>query len=148
MTSAETAAFVARGCCHVYYALDIGFSVDLKRCAGLIQEARAEDGFHHHARTPAYLNLLPPPVRISQAIEPIRGRTFLTEDTVTITVYDFGAVSLGYRVPFEGTLADVAALSSELYDNPRFAGDARARAESLLAAVGPAVRRAKVREAT
>ena len=37
-------------------------------------------------------------------------------------------------------------LSSELYDNPRFVADARARAESLLAAIGPAVRRAKVRE--
>ena len=51
-----------------------------------------------------------------------------------------------YRVPFEGTLAQLAALSSELYDNPQFAADARRRAEALLAAIGPAVRRAKVRE--
>ena len=64
MTSAETAGLVVRGCCHVYYALDIGFSVDLKRCAGLIQEAREGSGFQHHARTPPYLNLRPAPVHI------------------------------------------------------------------------------------
>ena len=39
-------------------------------------------------------------------------------------------------------------LSSELYDNTLFAADARSRAESLLAAVRPAVRRANVREET
>jgi hypothetical protein len=132
----------------VYYALDIGFSVDLKHCAGLIQEARAGGGFHHHARTPAYLNLRPAPVHIRQTREPIRGRTFLTEDTVTITIYDFGAVSVEYRVPFEGTLDHIAVLSSELYDNPQFADDARARAAALLAAIGPAVRRANVRAET
>ena len=70
----------------------------------------------------------------------------MTEDTVTIAIYDFGAVSVQYRVPFEGTFEQVAVLSSELYDNRQFAADARARAESLLAAIGPAVRRANVRE--
>ena len=59
MTSAETTGVVVRGCCHAYYALDIGFSVDLKRCAGLIQEAREGCGFEHHARTPAYLESPP-----------------------------------------------------------------------------------------
>jgi hypothetical protein len=92
------------------------------------------------------LNLRPAPVHISQTTTPIRGQTFLTDDTVTIAIYDFGAVSVEYRVPFAGTFDQIALLSSELYDNPQFAADARARAESLLAAIGPAVRRAKVRE--
>jgi hypothetical protein len=92
------------------------------------------------------LNLRPAPVRISQTVEPIRGQTFLTENTVTITVYDFGAVSVEYRVPFAGTLDQLAALSSELYDNPQVVADARSRAESLLAAIGPAVRNAKVHQ--
>jgi hypothetical protein len=88
MTSTETTAVVVRGCCHLYYALDIGFSVDLKRCVGLIQEAREGCGFEHHARTPPYLNLRPAPVHISQTMQPIRGRTFVTEDTVRIAIYD------------------------------------------------------------
>ena len=148
MTSSETGGLVVRGCCHVYHALDIGFSVDLKRCAGLIQEAHEQCGFRHHARTPAFLNLRPAPVHICQTMEPIRGRSFLTANSVTITIYDFGAVSVEYRVPFDGTLDHVAVLSSELYDKTLFATDARSRAESLLAAIGPAVRRAKVREDT
>jgi hypothetical protein len=135
-----------RGCCHVYYALDIGFSVDLKRCAGLIQEAREASGFRHHARTPAQLNLQPLPVHISQVMDPIRGQAFVSEDRVTITVYDFGAVSVEYRIPFEMTLDELAALSSELYDNRKFVADARARAGALLNAIGPAVKRPHVRE--
>jgi hypothetical protein len=148
MASTRTDEFVVRGCCHVYYALDIGFSVDLKRCAGLIQDAHEQSGFRHQTRTPAYLNLRPAPVHISQTMEPIRGQSFVTDNSVTITVYDFGAVSVEYRVPFEGTLDQLSVLSSELYDKTLFSADALARAESLLAAIGPAVRRAKVRAET
>ena len=78
--------------------------MDLKRCAGLIQEAREGDGIQHHAPAPAYLNLRPAPVHTSQTIEPIRGPTFRTENRVTITIYDFGAVSVEYRVPFRRDL--------------------------------------------
>ncbi len=148
MTSTETGGPVVRGCCHVYHSVDIGFSVDLKHCVGLIQEAHEQCGFRHRTRTPACLNLRPAPVHISQGMEPIRGESFVTENSVAITVYDFGAVSVEYRVPFEGTLDRLAVLSSELYDKTAFAADARARAESLLAAIRPAVRRASVREDT
>jgi hypothetical protein len=146
MISPEATGPVVRGCCHVYYALDIGFSVDLKRCADLTREAREASGVPRHARAPAFLDLRPAPVHVNQAIEPIRGRTFVTENRATITIYDFGAVSVEYRVPFEGTFDQLAALSSELYDSQQFAADARLRAESLLATIRPAVRRAMVRE--
>ncbi len=102
MISNATKPIAVRGCCHLFCALDIGFAVDLKQCAGLIREAREGYGFHHHARTPPYLNLRPLPVHASQTIEPIRGQTYCSEDRVTITIYDFGAVSVKYRVPFEG----------------------------------------------
>ena len=148
MTSPETAGLVVRGCCHVYHALDIGFSVDLNRCVGLIQEARTRCGFRHHTRTPAYLNLRPAPVYISQTMEPIRGQCFVTENTVTITIYDFGAVSVEYHVPFEGTLDHVARSAASCTTRRSLRPMPAARAESLLAAIGPAVGRAKVREET
>lgn len=73
------------------------------------------------------------------------GTLYRTEDRVTITIYDFGAVSVEYRVPFAGTLECLAGLSSELYDTQRFASDARRRAESLLQEIGKSVRRPYVR---
>ena len=145
MMSANAAEIVLRGCCHVYCALDIGYLVDLDRCTSLLQEAHEESDVQRHAPAPAYLNLRPPPVRISRVIEPLRGTAYQTEDRVTITIYDFGAVSVEYRVPFEGTFEHMAALSSELYDTQQFAADARRRAESLLAAISSAVRRVKLR---
>jgi hypothetical protein len=137
---------VLRGCCHLYYALDIGFAVDLKRCTELIQEAREAGGVQRHGRAPHYLNLRPPPVCISQAAEPIQGTTFRTDGRITLKVYDFGAVSVEYRIPFEKTLDQLAVLSAELYDDKRFAADARARSEMLLRAISSAVRRPQVRE--
>ena len=139
-------AGVVRGCCHVYHALDVGFAVDLKRCAGLIQEARAGSGFHNHARTPPCLTFRPLPIHLSQSMQPICGATFRTAESLTLTIYDFGAVSVQYRVPFAGTLEQIAAISSELCENKLFAADARTRAEALVAAIYPAVRRPKVRD--
>ena len=137
---------VLRGCCHLYYALDIGFSVDLKRCSDLIQEAREAGGFLHHARAPRYLDLRPPPVYISQAADPIQGKSFCTDGRITLKVYDFGAVSVEYLIPFEETLEQLAVLSAELYDDKQFAADAHARCETLLRAISPAVRRPQLRE--
>lgn len=135
------------GHCHMYQALDIGFSVDLRHCASLIGEAREAGDFHHDTRTPPGLHLHPLPIHIRQAMQPVEGSTFRTEDTVTITIYDFGAVSVEYRIPFQGTLDELAAISSELYDSKQFAVDARGRADALLKAIEPAVKRPKVREA-
>ena len=146
MAQGTVGSAALRGCCRVYCALDIGFSVDLKRCSGLIQEAREAGGFHHHARAPHYLILRPPPVHISQAAEPIQGKTFRTDGTITLKVYDFGAVSVEYRIPFEKTLDQLAALSTELYDDQQFMADARARSKMLLHTISPAVRRPLVRE--
>jgi hypothetical protein len=139
----ESATF--SGCCHLYYALDVGFAVDLKRCATLLQEAFQVGGFRHHARNPQYLNLRPLPVFVSQTLAPIEGQHFRSDGLVGLKVYDFGAVSVEYRIPFEGTLQQLAALSSEIYDNRQFADDARARSASLLEAIGPAVRSPRVR---
>lgn len=126
--------------------MDIGFAVDLKGAAGLLREAREGCAFRPDPRTPLYLNLQPPPVHMAQAMEPLRGQTFITEDRVTLTLYDFGAVSMDYRIPFEGTLRELVAASSELYDTAPFAVDSRRRAGDLLDTIRPAVRRPKVRE--
>ncbi len=146
MAQVSVESAVLRGRCHVYYALDVGFAVDLKRCSELIQEAREAGGLVHHARGPRYLNLRPPPVYLSQDAEPIRGKTFCTASRVTLKVYDFGAVSVEYLIPFEMTLEQLVELSAELYDDRQFAADARARCETLLRAIGPAVRRPQLRE--
>lgn len=136
---------VLRGCCHVYCALDIGFSVDLNQCSRLLQEAQGRGDVQRHAPAPAFLNLRPSPLQLVRDIDPWGGSTFQVENRVTITIYDFAAVSMEYRVPFEGTLPQLAALSSELYDTQRFVSDARQRAELLMDVIGSTVRRAEVR---
>jgi hypothetical protein len=145
MDSASVNTITVSGHAHVYIALDIGFSVDLRQCAGLIHESREASGFRHHAPTPPCLNVQPLPLRISQSMTPIQGRTFHSDETVALTVYDFGAVSVEYLIPFQATLEQLAEISSELYDSPLFVADARARAAALLEAIQSAVRRPQLR---
>jgi hypothetical protein len=134
-----------RGCCHVYCALDIGFSIDLKQCASLLRETCEEGEVHRHAPGPAFLDLHPAPVRLIRPGTPISGSLYRADDRVAMTIYDFGAVSVEYRVPFAGPLEHLVTLSSELYDTQRFASDARQRAESLLEDIHSTVRRPLVR---
>ncbi len=92
------------------------------------------------------MNVQPLPVYLSHQLEPIQGKSFCSEATVAITIYDFGAVSLDYRIPFCATLEQLAHISSELYDSAQFAADARSRAGTLLQAIEPAVRAPNLRD--
>jgi hypothetical protein len=60
---------------------------------------------------------------------------------VECVLYDFGAVSLSYRLPISGPLEGLVALADELYENPALIAHARQLAESIAAAIGKAVRR-------
>jgi hypothetical protein len=60
---------------------------------------------------------------------------------VEAVIFDFGAISMTYRLALEGPLADVVALSSALYENAALLADARARVSHLLEAIAPAVTR-------
>jgi hypothetical protein len=84
---------------------------------------------------------VPLPLHVVQEIHPITGRTFSTAASAALKIYDFGALSLEYRIPFEGTLPEWVELSSDLYSSEQFAADARARSALLLDAIRPAVHR-------
>jgi hypothetical protein len=60
---------------------------------------------------------------------------------VECVLYDFGAVSLSYRLPISGPLEGLVELADELYENPALIAHARQLAESVAAAAAPAVRR-------
>ncbi|MGH7289159.1 MAG: hypothetical protein ACREI8_14185, partial [Myxococcota bacterium] len=115
---------------------------DLERAQAITRTWPTErTRFQRDRRAPAYLDFDPPPLQVTLPCHPLPvavGR-FATEAQVDVTIFDFGAFSVDYRVPFEGPLEDLARLASALYDDVGVLGAARARGEELTEALAPAL---------
>jgi hypothetical protein len=133
---------IARGHCHVYFAFLAASGIDLERAQAIARTRPTERSrFQRDRRTPAYLDFDPPPLQITLpcAPLPVGADRFATEPQVDVTVFDFGALSVDYRIPFEHALEDLAGLSSALYDHAGLLGAARARVDELVEVLRPAL---------
>jgi hypothetical protein len=132
----------ALGHCHVYYAFLAAQSVDLERAQAIARARPTErPRFQRDRRTPAYLDFDPPPLQVTLPCVPVPvgvGR-FTSEAQAAITVFDFGAFSVDFRVPFDATLAELNALSAALYDHAGLLGAARRRVDELALVLAPAL---------
>ncbi len=128
------------GTCHVLFAYDVGFALDLaeaeRRLSGsdrpLVRRRRG---------APTWFQYEPAPLRVSYHADPIAIDSFTTEGTVTATVFDFGAASVAFRIPFDLALSDLVPLAGHLYDSQVLLRESRRHVESLLGSLGPAVQR-------
>lgn len=140
---------IARGTCHVYVAFLAASQVDLERAQAIARARQTErPRFQRGRRAPAYLDFDPLPLQITVPCEPIpigTGR-FASEATAEVTIFDFGALSVDYRVPFADELSELARLSSALYDHAGLVAAARARVEEIVGILRPALTRERAPE--
>lgn len=127
------------GVCHAFFAYEIGFSVDMAAAEARVAEASRRQLVKSRRRAPAWFAYEPAPLRLSQTIEPIDLGGHRIEPTVQCTLYDFGAMSIAYSIPFEGTLEDLPELSAALHDNPALLEDSEQRVTALLELLGESV---------
>lgn len=137
-------AAIEAGTCHVLFAHDIGFSIDLDRAEELITSRKQRARIRYSRRAPQSMHYSPAPLRVMQSAPQLKLAGFETAPLVEAVLYDFGAVCIIYSVPLTGSLADLLALSNELYDNASLMEDARRLVGELLAAIQPAVTKSKV----
>jgi hypothetical protein len=133
------------GTCWALFAYDIGMAIDLDEAQRLILSQAERDEIKHQRPSPVYLQFRPAPLRVNEDSEPIalgKGGSLRTEPQLELTLYDFGAVSVAYRVPIEGTLEELLPVAEALYQNATLLADSRRRVERLLQELGPAVRNA------
>ena len=127
-----------KGICYVLFAYDAARSINLDAAERRIHEATQRQTIQHKRRAPGYLEYQPPPLRLSQDIQPIQVGEFHTHRTVDLVLYDFGAVSVIYSIPIQGPFAALLALSEDLYDNNTLLRETRVRVEQIIGAVGDA----------
>ncbi len=128
-----------RGTCHVYQALDLGFAIDLARADRILAGDQIQQNFKKPRLAPEAQQLQRHSSRVSQSGFPVEIGSFRTEGPVEIVLWEFGAITIDYRVPIDVDLADLVRLSDLLWDNADLAGDARRRAEQLVNAIRPAI---------
>lgn len=133
MDAAPSPARVADATLHLLYAFDVGQQIDLDVC-------RERLGGGRQRPSPTYFRFEPEPVRVALACEtlPLAGRRTSTQ--LDAIVYDFGALTLCYEIPFAGTLEEWVALSAAATADRSVERDATARAHALLGQMGAAVR--------
>lgn len=128
---------VLDGSCYVFFAFDVGLSIDLPYAAQTIPDERERMRFRHSQKAPIYFEYDPPPVRVTQRSPRLNFglATPLTEENVEITIFDFGGISVCYSIDIRGVLIDLVSLSAVLYENALLLADARRRVQELCARI-------------
>ncbi len=133
---------VSRGVAHVLFVFDIGFSIDLNHAERRISaETKQRRTIRRKHPAPHHFDYSPPPLQIVHGHEPLRVAGFATEPTCDVVIYDFGAVSVTFRIRLDEAPGALIRLGYELYDNEPLLAAARAVAAGLLETVRPAVSR-------
>lgn len=129
------------GTCYIYFAFDVGISIDLNRCAQLISEPRETTRLQHKQKTPKYFDYTPLPLRISQHAGAFcfTNRDFCTRQMVDVTLFDFGAISVCYRIDLKGEFSTLTDLSEVLYENEQLRNDASNRVSQIFNELRPAI---------
>ncbi len=134
------------GVCHVVFAFDIGFAVDLDAAQRLLSASDRPRVVRMRRRSPAWFEYRRAPLRVVvEGGAPGLGEWRCDESSECL-VHDFGGAAIVYRVPFEASAGGLARLSSALYDNEAMIADARTRIEGVFGMIRPAISRPALAE--
>jgi hypothetical protein len=128
-----------KGVCHAYFAVDLGFSIDLPRAEKAIAAESLRQTFKRPRLAPEAAQLRRHSLRLAQSGFPIEVGKWKTDGAVEVVVWEFAAATIDYRIPFDAEFGELVALADHLWDNPTLVADARARAKTLLTNLGDAV---------
>jgi hypothetical protein len=133
-----------RGICHAYFAVDLGFSVDLARAETLVAAEALRQTFKRPRRAPDAAQLRRHSVRVAQSGFPIEIGAWKTDGAVELVLWEFAAATIDYRIPFDCELGELVTLADLLWDNAALSADARGRARTLLDSLGAAIEKPQV----
>ena len=135
---------IQKGSCSVLFAYDAARSIKIEEAERRLHEATQRQTIPHKRRAPSYFEYQPPPLRVSQEIEPLNIGGVSAHENVDIMVYDFGAVAVTYILPITGAFSDLLRLAEELYDNEFLLSDSRLRVDQFLKVIGDAATQASL----
>jgi hypothetical protein len=124
--------------CHNIFVYDVALSIDLQETERTLSSSAQRETIKHKRRAPRYFEYRPAPLRISQENAPVRiGEGLDTHPQVDMVLYDFGAVSVIYRIALSEATPNLLSLSEILYENDALQSDSRRRVVDLLKMIEP-----------
>jgi hypothetical protein len=145
MTSSTTASIqIKRGTCFAVFVYDIGTAIKLDEADQRIVATKERGRIKRRRPAPQYFDYYPPPLRVTQEFEPLTIETWRTNRTVDVVLYDFGAVSVTYQIPLEGSFSSLLQLSESLYENVQFLRESRDRIEQLFTTIRGSIEKAEI----
>jgi hypothetical protein len=136
---------VSQGFCHSIFVYDVAFSIELEQAERRITSATQRETIRHTRKAPRYFEYRPAPLRIAQEEAAVHiAANLATHSQVELVVYDFGAVSVIYRIALGGEFVDLLELSELLYENDQLLSDSRRRVEELVRMIDPALSSARI----
>jgi len=132
------------GVCHVFLAYDVGFGVDLDAAAALLADGSGRGTFVRRRRAPKSIQYEPAPLRFEHQYEPIEVGGLATRSGVECVLFDFGSVSVRYRIPFDVPFEELVALSAALYENESILRSSRDVVERMLDQLSPSIARPSI----
>ncbi len=132
------------GKCVVLAAYDVATAIDLDEAERLITGAKQRVVVRHSRKAPPYFEYSPAPLRIVSTAAPLAIGGFTTQPTVELVVFDFGAVSVRFRIDLEGPVSRLLDLSEAVFNNAAIQTEARSQVRQLIEMLGPAARSPRI----
>ncbi len=130
------------------FAFDIGFQIELETAERRLEEATRRQVVRARRPAPVWFDYSPPPLRLVVDGPTVTVDAATTEAGTEILVYDFGAALATFRLPMPAGLDKMIDLSVSLDEHPDLAAEARRRVTAVMEAMGDAVERPRLAEAT
>jgi len=130
---------ILNGSCFALRAYDIGVQIDIDAGARLLEVTSERITIVPRHKAPKHFDYKSRPLHLRQAAESLKIGSFSSLAAVELMLFEFGTVSVAYRIPFKASLSELIELSDALYDNATLRQDSQRRVEELLTSIRRAV---------
>jgi hypothetical protein len=128
------------GTCRVLFAYDIAQAVDLAAAEEIVSRlrnvGRGREEIRVTRRAPAALGYQSRPIKLTLPCEQATIAGFRVDGQCEVLVFDFGALSVSFRIPLAGRLDALVTLGGALYENREMLALAKATVERTMELLG------------
>lgn len=136
---------IDKGSAYIYYAFDIGLSIDLPKADLLLEGDKKKALAQDKKRQAKYFEYTPSPIRwVDEGPIATVGPGFQTLSKAEMLLFDFGCVSVRFEVPIHGPISKIINLSVDLYENARLQEAAKSLVAKLLIKIESTVEKANI----
>ncbi|MCS6936313.1 MAG: hypothetical protein NZ610_07605 [Candidatus Bipolaricaulota bacterium] len=137
---------IEHGSLLLYYCFDVGDEILLDKIERIFGEAPTTSHLVVERLTPAYVQYRRPPLLLE--LGSIALSAHYAPAICRAKLYDFGVISIIFKLPLEGDLQDLVGVATELVGNPKVYQLAREQLQRLQNALAPVIVQASHTEET